>query len=165
MSANYIPTGRAGTGTKKFTGLEVLEGTADTNENDAKNIKNGIYGKAEMSELVKSNEYAKEQWERLAPQLERLGLLDGNNAEQFAMYCIAYSHWREAEEFIMEHGSIVKTPSGYWQQVPHVAISMQNQKIMLNLAARFGLTPSDRARLDLEAVPVQSDPLDMLLSE
>ena len=29
----------------------------------------------------------------------------------FAGYCQAYSRWKEAEEFITKHGTIVKTPS------------------------------------------------------
>ena len=41
----------------------------------------------------------------------------------FAGYCQAYARWKEAEEFITLHGTIVKTPSGYWQQVPQVSIA------------------------------------------
>ena len=35
----------------------------------------------------------------------------------------------EAEEFITQHGTIVKTPSGYWQQVPQVSIAQTYLKI------------------------------------
>ena len=49
----------------------------------------------------------------------------------FAGYhCQAYARWEEAREFITQHGTIVKTPSGYWQQVPQVSIAQTYLKIM-----------------------------------
>ena len=68
-------------------------------------------------------------------------------AGSFAAYCQAYARYKEAEEFITQHGSIVKTPSGYWQQVPQVAQAQTYSKIMLRLAEQFGLTPSARSRI------------------
>ena len=68
-------------------------------------------------------------------------------AKNFAGYCQAYARWREAEEFLSQHGTIFKTPSGYVQQVPQVSIAMQNLKIMQSFCAEFGLTPASRARL------------------
>ena len=65
----------------------------------------------------------------------------------FAGYCQAYARWKEAEEFITQHGSIVKTPSGYWQQVPQVSIAQTYLKIMNRFAEQFGLTPSSRSRI------------------
>ena len=62
-------------------------------------------------------------------------------------YCQAYARWKEAEEFITQHGTIVKTPSGYWQQVPHVSIAQTYLKIMNKFAEQFGLTPSSRSRI------------------
>ena len=50
-------------------------------------------------------------------------------------------------EFLTKHGSLVKTPNGYWQQVPQVSIAQSNLKIMMNIAAQFGLTPSARSRI------------------
>ena len=70
-----------------------------------------------------------------------------HDMEAFAGYCQAYARWREAEEFLSQHGTIFKTPSGYVQQVPQVSIAMQNLKIMQSFCAEFGLTPASRARL------------------
>ncbi len=50
----------------------------------------------------------------------------------------------KAEEFITQHGTIVKTPSGYWQQVPQVSIAQTYLKIMNKFCEQFGLTPSAR---------------------
>lgn len=90
---------------------------------------------------------AKEEWDRICKNLYELGLLTDLDVQAFASYCQAYARWREAEEFITQHGSIVKTKTGYWQQVPQVSIAHQNQKIMMQAAAEFGLTPSARARI------------------
>ena len=57
------------------------------------------------------------------------------------------ARWKEAEEFITQHGTIVKTPSGYWQQVPQVSIAQTYLKIMNKFAEQFGLTPSSRSRI------------------
>ena len=92
-------------------------------------------------------EEAKAEWKRLAKNLFELGILTDLDAQAVASYCQAYARWREAEEFISLHGSIIKTKSGYWQQVPQVSIAHSNQKIMMQAAAEFGLTPSARSRI------------------
>jgi len=85
----------------------------------------------------------------------------------FEGYCQAYARWREAEEFITQHGSIFKTPSGYVQQVPQVSIAQQNLKIMQSFCSEFGLTPASRARVIANGgasddVP-SADPMEKLL--
>ena len=76
-----------------------------------------------------------------------MGVLTMADLTAFAGYCQAYARWREAEDFITQHGSIFKTPSGYVQQVPQVSIAQQNLKIMQSFATEFGLTPACRARI------------------
>ena len=56
---------------------------------------------------------AKKEWRRLAKQMEAIGILTEVDMAAFAGYCQAYARWKEAEEFITQHGTIVKTPSGY----------------------------------------------------
>lgn len=90
---------------------------------------------------------AKKEWKRLASALEAMGVLTMVDTQAFAGYCQAYARWKEAEEFITQHGSIFKTPSGYVQQMPQVSISQQNLKLMQSFGAEFGLTPSTRARI------------------
>ena len=90
---------------------------------------------------------AKKEWKRLAPSLEAMGVLTQADLTAFAGYCQAYARWKEAEEFISQHGSIFQTPSGYVQQVPQVSIAQQNLKIMQSICSEFGLTPATRARI------------------
>lgn len=90
---------------------------------------------------------AKKEWRRLAKQMEQLGILTEVDMAAFAGYCQAYARWKAAEEFISKHGAIVKTPSGYWQQVPQVSIAQQYLKQMSKFCEQFGLTPASRSRI------------------
>ena len=90
---------------------------------------------------------AKKEWRRLAKKMELMGVLTEVDMAAFAGYCQAYARWKEAEEFITQHGTIVKTPSGYWQQVPQVSIAQTYLKMMQKSAEQFGLTPSSRSRI------------------
>ena len=97
--------------------------------------------------------------------MHNLGLLTELDMAAFAAYCQAYARWKEAEEFISQHGSIVKTKNGFWQQVPQVTISHANQKVMLQAAAEFGLTPSARSRIIAgNATQDQASEMDMILA-
>ena len=88
-----------------------------------------------------------EEWKRMAKVLEQMGLLTEMDMAAFAGYCQAYARWKEAEEFLTQHGSMVRTPNGYLQQVPQVSIAQTNMKIMLKFCEQFGLTPSARSRI------------------
>ena len=90
---------------------------------------------------------AKKEWRRLAKKMELMGVLTEVDMAAFAGYCQAYARWKEAEEFITQHGTMVRTPNGYLQQVPQVSIAQTNMKIMLKFCEQFGLTPSARSRI------------------
>ena len=92
-------------------------------------------------------EEAKREWKRMGKILEQLGLLTEMDMAAFAGYCQAYARWKEAEEFITQHGTMIRTPNGYLQQVPQVSIAQQNLKIMQSFCTEFGLTPACRARI------------------
>lgn len=93
------------------------------------------------------NDEAKAEWNRLVDKMVELGTLTEMDMAAFAGYCQSYARWKEAEEFIEKHDNIVKTPSGYWQQVPQVSIAQTNLKVMLKFCSEFGLTPSSRSRM------------------
>lgn len=112
------------------------------------------------------NDEAKEEWDRLADKMVNLGTLTEMDMAAFAGYCQSYARWKEAEEFIEKHGPIVKTPSGYWQQVPQVSIAQTNLKVMLKFCSEFGLTPSFRSRMIAGEVQEGSvDEMEFLLLE
>ena len=107
---------------------------------------------------------AKKEWRRLSKKMEQIGILTEIDMAAFAGYCQAYARWKAAEEFISKHGSIVKTPSGYWQQVPQVSIAQQYMKAMQKFAEQFGLTPAARSRIVADNTKTEYiDDMDKLL--
>lgn len=93
-----------------------------------------------------------------------MGLLTDMDMAAFAGYCQAFARWKEAEEFLTQHGSIVRTPNGYLQQVPQVAIAQTNLKIVLKFCEQFGLTPSARSRIASDAGMAEpEDDMELLL--
>ena len=109
---------------------------------------------------------AKKEWRRLAKTLEAMGVLTDADMAAFAGYCQAYARWKEAEERITDRGLVIRTPSGYPQQVPYISIAQQYLKLMQQFAEQFGLTPAARSRIiagNGEGKAV--DDLDALLGE
>ena len=90
---------------------------------------------------------AKKEWRRLAKQMEAIGILTEVDMAAFAAYCQSYARWKEAQEHIDSGGSTFETDKGYQQQTPWVGIANTNQKLMLQAASEFGLTPSSRSRI------------------
>ena len=145
----------------KPTALKVLEGNPGgrpLNPNEPKPAK-----KAPRCPAWLEDE-AKKEWKRMGKTLEQMGLLTEMDMAAFAGYCQAYARWKEAEEFITQHGTIVKTPSGYWQQVPQVSIAQTYLKIMNRFCEQFGLTPSARSRITSETgEDKENDVMELLL--
>ena len=90
---------------------------------------------------------AKKEWERLAELMNQMGVLTEVDMAAFAAYCQSYARWKEAQEHITSGGSTFETDKGYQQQTPWVGIANTNQKLMLQAASEFGLTPSSRSRI------------------
>ena len=90
---------------------------------------------------------AKKEWRRLSKQLEKIGVLTEVDQAAFASYCQAYARWKEAEERITDRGLVIRTPSGYPQQVPYISIAQQYLRLMHQFAEQFGLTPAARSRI------------------
>jgi P27 family predicted phage terminase small subunit len=90
---------------------------------------------------------AKKEWRRLAKKMEALGVLTEVDMAAFAGYCQAYARWKQAEERITDRGLVIRTPSGYPQQVPYISIAQQYLRLMNQFAEQFGLTPAARSRI------------------
>jgi P27 family predicted phage terminase small subunit len=100
---------------------------------------------------------AKAEWRRLAPELERLGLLTRLDRSSLAVYCEVFGEWRRAQRVIRERGHMYVTASGRVRERPEVAIAGSAVKTMKAYAVEFGLTPSSRSRLSLEEPITEED--------
>jgi P27 family predicted phage terminase small subunit len=100
--------------------------------------------------------YAKEEWERVAPEAFTLRLLSNLDRACFSAYVESYARWRTAEEALalmaandpVMRGLIVKGKRGTAIENPLVYISRQAVRDMLRFAAEFGFTPAARSRIN-----------------
>mgnify|MGYP005873156519 FL=1 len=144
----------------KPTALKVLEGNSGKRPLNTAEPKPA--GVPECPDWLEDE--AKAEWERVGTILENMGMLTSVDTTAFAGYCQAYARWREAEEFLTQHGSIVRTPNGYLQQVPQVSIAQTNLKIVLKFCEQFGLAPSSRSRIVADkSVDETTDEMEKLL--
>jgi len=88
---------------------------------------------------------AAEEWARIAPELERLGLLTVVDIPALAGYCQAYQRWREAERQV----KVVTTAGGLQMAISQGIEGMARDRLRLmkTLAAEFGFTPASRSRV------------------
>ena len=92
---------------------------------------------------------AKAEWKRLARTLNETGLLTGIDRTALATYCQAYGRWVEAERKLSETPPLLKTPAGYVQASPWIAIANKQIELMTRLMAELGLSPAARSRLSV----------------
>ena len=126
------------------TAIKILEGNPgkrELNKNEPKPVK-----KAPSCPKWLETE-AKKEWRRLAKKMEAMGILTEVDMAAFAGYCQSYARWKEAEERITDRGLVIRTPSGYPQQVPYISIAQQYLRLMNQFAEQFGLTPAARSRI------------------
>lgn len=98
---------------------------------------------------------AKAEWRRLSPELVRLGLLTVLDVQPFAAYCQWYARWRRYEEKLarVKDELVTAKRSDYVQAHPLVSMVRSAVETMNRLAASFGLTPADRASLEMPLDP------------
>ena len=90
---------------------------------------------------------AKAEWRRVARTLHGMGVLTTIDRAALAAYCQAYARWVEAEHRLRETPPLVKTPSGYVQQSPWLAIANKQLELMGRYMTELGMTPASRSRV------------------
>lgn len=110
---------------------------------------------------------ARGEWDRLAPELYRLGLLTVADFALFAAYCDAFSRWKEMTariEELEQAGELVTEvgENGYRQQAPEASMQRRYFEMLMDLSARFGFDPASRADIDVEP-RAGDDPAEALL--
>ena len=91
----------------------------------------------------------KREWSRLAPELERMGLIAHVDRAMFAALCQTWALYVDMVHDIREHGTTFETDKGYQSPRPEVGILFKSVETMRRISALFGLTPADRGRIHL----------------
>jgi len=97
--------------------------------------------------------HGRREWRRLAKILQQKGLLTPASRNSFAAICSAYQDWMDGEDWISEHGTTQKAPSGYVQVHPKATQRDKGRADYCRLGAAFGLNPADAGKLDLPKAP------------
>jgi P27 family predicted phage terminase small subunit len=103
------------------------------------------------------------EWDRVVPELARLGLLTLVDRAALACYCCAWADLVHARKTLGEEGQTFQTDKGYVVPHPCVSIAAAAATRIKAFCAEFGLTPSARARMTLPDGPKPADPLDEFL--
>lgn len=90
---------------------------------------------------------AKAEWKRLIRQLEDLRIISQLDRAVLAAYCQAYGRWVEAERKLKETPILLRTPAGYVQPSPWLAIANKNMELMHRFMSELGFSPASRARV------------------
>jgi len=92
---------------------------------------------------------AKREWERVAPVLERLGLLTALDRAALAIYCQAWARYVDAEAQIAKDGALVPGHRGVMRKHPLLLVLNAAVATLKAFGAEFGMSPASRGRLDV----------------
>jgi P27 family predicted phage terminase small subunit len=98
------------------------------------------------------DDMARDEWNRLAPDLITNKLLDGGSIAAFATYCQAYSRLQAAEKIIANEGMFYVNNGRNGNQIkehPAVKVALECKQFIRQMAPEFGCTPSSRSRFNL----------------
>ncbi len=103
---------------------------------------------------IKKDRYAKQEWDRIVPELYNSNLLTSLDLVPIEIMCTQYSLYRAAIEDIRVNGLTSSNARHGTKPNPSIAIAREAAKIYKSFAVEFGLTPSSRVRI---SVPDQFD--------
>jgi P27 family predicted phage terminase small subunit len=109
----------------------------------------------------------KNEWRRLAPTLERLGILHAGNRTAFAGYCHAYSlAVNAAHQFKTKRDAQMTFWNGKVDRTaPEVEIQLKALEAMRRLMSEFGLTPATAGKVPTIGKVDLSDHEDFLFGQ
>lgn len=114
------------------------------------------------------NTNGKKMWKRLAPELERLGLITVIDIESFTAACQSYGTWVECERYLKKHGHTYEyiNKFGAVNEVerPEVKIGRKALDHFRSFMSEFGLSPASRTRIQVSAPENEDDLMEGLLS-
>lgn len=100
---------------------------------------------------------AKREWDRVLPELQRLGLVTQLDRARLAVYC---RHWQDYQRSLREidrRGYVVSAGNGTPIPNPWLAVKRAAEEGMRKSASEFGFSPADRARLEFGGAPSVED--------
>jgi P27 family predicted phage terminase small subunit len=103
---------------------------------------------------------AKREWNRIVPELQRLGLLTIVDRAALAQYCEWWGRWCQAEAILKVNGITYETGRGEIKPRPEVQIAFKASNLCRAYMAEFGLTPAARTRVEVPDGKRRGDDID-----
>lgn len=147
---------------KKPTNLKVLEGNRGKRKLPKGEVSYDLSKNPAPPDWL--NEEGKALWKRIAPLLVATRCLTDADLPAFEGMCQTWGEYVEFERTLAEDGYVFKTPNGYVQSRPEAVLADKALSRFHRLAARFGLTPADRAGLVLEVKEESENPMESLFA-
>lgn len=140
---------------RKPTNLKIIQGTYRPDRANPNEPKPEICS-PEAPEFL--SEKALQEWQRIAPILEGLGLLSQVDKMALAAYCSAVARLWLAEEQLKTEGLTVTNERGRRIKNPLVDVANAAAKQISLFASQFGMSPSTRSGVSVKA-PEKENPL------
>ena len=100
---------------------------------------------------------AKAEWERGGALLVGQRVVTEGDLPILTMYCAVWSQWLQAQRALMQHGLMVVDDKGAAKISPWFTVAEKTGLELRRVAAELGLTPSSRARLQVDPQHAQKE--------
>jgi P27 family predicted phage terminase small subunit len=102
------------------------------------------------------------EWKRLIAELDEMKLLSKVDRAELALCCSAWGMYVKACNKIKKQGEVIISDQGGMYQNPWIAIRNKSMEQVHRFYTEFGLTPSSRARVKVDA-PSEEEELEKML--
>ena len=113
------------------------------------------------------DKYGRDEWKRIVELMQEMGTLSKSDATAIEQYCEAYSDWRTAKDWIKKtgiaHVKYEKNGKPITCRSAFMTIKQQSADRCYRYLVEFGMTPSARSRLQVEAKETESDWFELAL--
>lgn len=99
---------------------------------------------------------ARTEWSRITKELFTLGVLSRVDRASLVAYCQAWADYVNACKRVEKEGAVIISDKGGMYQNPWVSIKNSSMDRMVRISSEFGMTPSSRSRIKVEA-PSEED--------
>ncbi|WP_410646346.1 phage terminase small subunit P27 family [Amycolatopsis sp. cmx-4-54] len=130
----------------KPTALKVLHGDRPDRINHAEPIP----PEHEVTAPEDLSDDARAVWDRLAPGLIAVGVLTTWDVDAFVIVCEALARYKQATKLVNGSALLMQGPNGFVKN-PALIVQREAETTFAQYGARFGLTPSDRSQLKVDA--------------
>ena len=99
---------------------------------------------------------AEKAWVEMTGYIRKMGILSRSDTHLLALYCRAYGDYMKCQKMTDEKG-LVSSIDGKLKRNPFDHAKRDYYNLMMRILARFGLSPSDRAGIDMSSSAGESE--------